>query len=124
MKNNRILLAGFSLILTISLGACATSNAQRGQAGKGQMMNKEMMRKMHRGMMTPEMHEKMSERHKKAAECLRSGKSQKECLPMMGKGMMMKNMDQCMAGLKGKKMNQKNDGENEGLYDEGYGRSE
>lgn len=113
MKNNRILLTGLSLALAIGLGACATSNAQKGQTGKGQMMNKKMMGKMHRGMMTPEMHEKMAEKHKKAAKCLKSGKSQQECMPMMGKGMMggkgmvMKNMDQCMSGMKGKRMNQK-----------------
>jgi hypothetical protein len=71
-------------------------------------------KKMMGMMMTPEMHEKMAKKHQKSAKCLRSGKTQKECMPMMGMGkngmmksQMMKGMDHCMSKMKGKKMNNK-----------------
>lgn len=116
MKNSRILLVGLSLALVMGVGACTTSNAKNSPDDNGQMMNKKMMEKMQQGMMTPEMHEEMAGKHKKASACLKSGKSQQACMPMMGKdmmggpgmmkGKMMKNIDQCMAGVKDKKMNQ------------------
>ena len=44
----------------------------------------------------------MAERHKKVAKCLESGKSQKDCMPMMGKkGMGM--MKECMMKQTAKK---------------------
>ena len=103
MKNVTLILTIIGLSLWVS--ACSTAaNQNKNPKTQRMMMNKGKM-----GMMTPEMHEKMAEKHKKAAGCLRSGKSQKECMPMMGKGKMgmMKDMDMCMKQMKGKKMNQK-----------------
>jgi hypothetical protein len=64
--------------------------------------------------MTAEMHNEMAKVHQEAAECLKSGKSNEECVSknaMAGHPMIAaqgtKNLDQCMEKMKNKKMDEK-----------------
>lgn len=126
MKSNKMTVLGASLLLIFGLSACSSTSSNKDQKskmmndGRMQMMEGKKMgmmsgeKKMMGMMMTPEMHEKMAKKHQKSAKCLRSGKTQKECMPMMGMGkngmmksQMMKGMDHCMSKMKGKKMNNK-----------------
>ena len=92
-------------LLVFVFASCNTNSSER---MSGHEMMKGYRDKPHSGMrgrgmmMSAEQHETMAQHHKKMAECLKSGKSHKQCFSELSPAML--GMKECTEKYKNKKM--------------------